>query len=234
MTEGATVNDGPSVSPLKYTLSRDLAAFELRYSLPHHHGVRFSLDDLHLQVDIFTYPKEAISPFRSLLQSHGMFKGQTTTGLLAFDYGLSADKAIHPGASGGIVVDTKSHHIVGVLNAVGGNGESIALADSVLGRLCQQGATPPTSIPSSYRHLALTHFVTGPKNLSKPQCYATRPNSSPIACATLSAVLTFAWGSGEKRPAAVSAYEVRVLEGHQRFRAYPAARKNCRTCRSLQ
>jgi len=132
VTGGATVNDGPSVSPLKYTLSRDLAVFELRYSLPHHHSVPFSLDDLHLQVDIFTYPKEAISPFRSLLQFHRTFKGQTTTGLLALDYGLSADKAIHPGASGGIVVDTKTHHIVGVLNAVGGNGEPIALAGSVL------------------------------------------------------------------------------------------------------
>lgn len=44
--EGATANDGPSVSPLKYTLSRDLAIFELRHSLPHHHGVPFSLDGL--------------------------------------------------------------------------------------------------------------------------------------------------------------------------------------------
>lgn len=39
------------------------------------------------------------------------------------------------------------------------------------------------------------------------------------------AVLTFAWGSGDKRPAAVSAYEVRVLDGHQRFRAYPDGKK---------
>jgi len=38
-------------------------------------------------------------------------------------------------------------------------------------------------------------------------------------------VLTFAWGSGEKRPAAVSAYEVRVLDGHQRFRTYPDGKK---------
>ena len=37
----------------------------------------------------------------------------------------------------------------------------------------------------------------------------------------LIAVQTFDWGSGAKRPAAVSAYEVRVLDGHQRFRAYP-------------
>ena len=39
------------------------------------------------------------------------------------------------------------------------------------------------------------------------------------------AVLTFAWGSGDKRPAAVSAYEVRVLYGHQRFRAYSDVKK---------
>jgi hypothetical protein len=128
--EDATVNDGPSASPLKYTLSRDLAIFELRHSLPHHHGVAFSLEDLQVGqlVDIFTYPKETITPFRSLLQFHGTFKGQTTTGLLAFDYSLSADKTIHPGASGGIVVDAKTHHIVGILNAIARNGELIALA----------------------------------------------------------------------------------------------------------
>jgi hypothetical protein len=52
--EDATVNDGPPASPLKYTLSRDLAVFELRHALPHHHGVAFSLDDLPFaqQVDI--------------------------------------------------------------------------------------------------------------------------------------------------------------------------------------
>ena len=158
MTEGATVNDGPSVSPMRYTLSRDLVIFELRYSLPHHQSVPFSLDDLYLQVGIFTYPKEAISPFRSLLQFHGTFKGQTTTGPLAFDYGLSADKAIHPGASGGIVVDTKTHHIVGVLNALGGNGEPIALAGSVLGCLCQQGATLPGTEHLSFNYGNLPGF----------------------------------------------------------------------------
>ncbi|HEY1471597.1 MAG TPA: hypothetical protein VGF61_21340 [Candidatus Acidoferrum sp.] len=54
--EDATVNDGPSTSPLKYTLSRDLAIFELRRPLPHHHGVPFSFDDLQVgqQVDILT------------------------------------------------------------------------------------------------------------------------------------------------------------------------------------
>ncbi len=44
--KGATMNDGPSVSPMKFTLNRDLAIFELRHSLPLHHGAPFSLDDL--------------------------------------------------------------------------------------------------------------------------------------------------------------------------------------------
>src|SRR5260370_6938141 len=123
--EDATVNDTPYTSPLNYTLSRDLAVFELRHALPRHHGVAFSLDDLQVgqQVDISTYPKETIAPVRSLLQFHGAFKGQTTTGLLSFDYSLSADKTIHPGASGGIVVDAKNHHIVGILNAIARTGE---------------------------------------------------------------------------------------------------------------
>src|SRR5260370_37581003 len=111
--EDATVNDTPYTSPLNYTLSRDLAVFELRHALPRHHGVAFSLDDLQVgqQVDISTYPKETIAPVRSLLQFHGAFKGQTTTGLLSFDYSLSADKTIHPGASGGFVVVSKTPHI---------------------------------------------------------------------------------------------------------------------------
>jgi hypothetical protein len=62
--EHATVNDGPYANPLNYTLSRDLAVFELRHALPRHHGVAFSLDDLQVgqQVDISTYPKETLLP----------------------------------------------------------------------------------------------------------------------------------------------------------------------------
>jgi len=107
--EGATVNAGLSTSPLKYTLTRDLAILELHHSLPHHRGASFSLDDLDVgqQVDIYAYPEEGINPIRSLLQFHGAFKGRTTTGLLAFDYSLSAGRTIRGGASGGIVVDRK-------------------------------------------------------------------------------------------------------------------------------
>jgi hypothetical protein len=39
------------------------------------------------------------------------------------------------------------------------------------------------------------------------------------------AVQTFAWGSGTKAPSATAAYEVRVLEGEQRFREFPNGKK---------
>ena len=84
--EGATLNDIFSERPMKYTLSRDLAIFELRHPLSHYHGITFSPKDLQIgqQVDIYAYPKESINPIRSLLQFHGAFKGEPTTGLLVF------------------------------------------------------------------------------------------------------------------------------------------------------
>src|SRR5207249_11834077 len=39
------------------------------------------------------------------------------------------------------------------------------------------------------------------------------------------AVQSFAWGSGDKEPAAQAEYEVRVIEGVQRFREYPDGKK---------
>lgn len=100
----ATINDASSPDPLKYNLGWDIAIYELRYPLPHHHGIPFSLHDLQLgeEVDIYAYPKESINPIHSLLKFHGAFKGELTGGLLAFDYSPANGKTIHPGASGGL------------------------------------------------------------------------------------------------------------------------------------
>src|SRR5260370_42002320 len=58
-----------------------------------------------------------------------MFKGPTTSGLLAFDYQLSADQHIpRGGASGGGVVDRKTEEIVGILS---GTNQTTAGAGSV-------------------------------------------------------------------------------------------------------
>jgi hypothetical protein len=242
--EGATVNDGPSVGPMKYTLSRDLAIFELRHSLAHHHGVAFSLDDLRVgqEIDIYSYPKESINPIRSLLQFHGTFKGQTTTGLLAFDYSLSADKAIRPGASGGIVVDSKTQQIVGILNGTASDGEPIALAVPVQSLADFVSKVQPClaqSIFPSTKGISPVSADLYPKFMPSPADVLQHRSEEPAEVKALRskaqlladsirnfiAVQTFAWGSGDKAPVAESAYEVRVLDGNQRFRKYPDGKK---------
>src|SRR3989441_9463578 len=126
--EGATANYLPNVGVLPYARERDLAIFELRRSLPHHHGLTFSLDELQLgqEVDIYGYPNGTINPIRKLTRFPATFKAPTTSGLLAFDYQLSGDKPVRiGGASGGIVVDRKTEKIVGILS---GTTEAMALA----------------------------------------------------------------------------------------------------------
>src|SRR5208283_2307719 len=239
--EGATLNEGPYVGPMKYTFSRDLAIFELRHPMPHHHGVAFSLDDLEFgqEIDIYAYPKESINPFRSLMQFHGTFKGRTTAGLLAFDYSLSANKAIRPGASGGIVVDSKTQQIVGILNAIEINGKAIAMAVPVqtladfVGKVLPclaQRIFPPTNGISPVSADLYPKFVpphpvdTLQRRPEEPvQLKVLRSKAQLLADSMRNfiAVQTFAWGSGDKAPAAEAAYEVVVLDGYQRFREYP-------------
>ncbi|MHB8501426.1 MAG: S1 family peptidase [Candidatus Acidiferrales bacterium] len=246
--EGATVNDCLSTAPMKYTLNRDLAIFELNHSVPHHSGVTFSLDDLEIgqEVDIYAYPKEGISPIRSLLRFNGAFKGQTSTGLLAFDYSLSSGKAIRPGASGGIVVDSKTQKIVGILSAIARNGETVALAvpiqaladfvsrvqpilaqsifppakgiSIVLADLYPKFAPPPPSYILEHR----------PEEPAEVKMLRSKAQLLADSMRNFIAVQTFAWGSGNKMPAASSAYEVRVLDGYQRFRKYPDGKREFR------
>jgi len=246
--EAATLNDGPSVGPMKYTISRDLAIFELRHPLRHYHGAAFSLDDLELgqEIDIYAYPKESINPIRSLLRFHGTFKGQTTTGLLAFDYSLSADKAIRPGASGGIVVDSKTQQIVGILNAIARNGEAAALAvpvqsladfvSKVQPCLAQSIFPPPKGI-SPVSVDIYPKFVPPPhtdtlryraEEAAEVKILRSKAQLLADSIRNFVAVQTFAWGSGNKAPVAESAYEVMVLDGSQRFRKYPDGKRELR------
>src|SRR4029077_7843019 len=109
--QGATPNYIPNLGVFPYATKRDLAIFELQRPLPRHHGLTFSLDELEVGqvVDIYGYPKGVLNPFRKLTRFPAKFKGPTTSGLLAFDYQLSADQPIRiAGSSGGIVVDRKT------------------------------------------------------------------------------------------------------------------------------
>jgi hypothetical protein len=251
--EGATVNDGPAgsldlvttrTSSMKYTWHRDLAIFELQHPLREHHGIAFSLQDLQegQEVDIYTYPKGPINPIRKLLQFRGAYKGETTTGLLAFDYRLSGNNSIRPGSSGGIVVDRKSQQIVGILNGMAKDSEATvsavpvqSLADFVtkVEPYLAQSLFPssqgisPVSADLYAKYVPLHADTLEHRAEEPPELKVLRSKAQALADSTRNfiAVQTFVWGSGDNEPAAQAAYEVRVVDGSQKFRLYPKGKK---------
>jgi hypothetical protein len=241
--EGATPNSIPNLGVFPYATKRDLAIFELRCSLPHHHGLTFGLDELEVgqEVDIYGYPKGVINPFRKLTRFPATFKGPMTSGLLAFDYQLSADQPIpRAGASGGIVVDRKTEKVVGILS---GTTEAAAVAVSIQTLvdfvrkvqpfLAQRifpatkevspvsGDIYPKFVPSRSDGL-LQHRPQEPYEVS-----VLRQQAQLLADSIRNfiAVQSFAWGSGDKDPDVRATYEVRVIDGVQRFRSYPDGKK---------
>src|SRR6266705_728252 len=241
--EGATANYLPNVGVLPYAKERDLAIFELRRSLPHHHGLTFSLDELQLgqEVDIYGYPNGIINPIRKLTRFPATFKAPTTSGLLAFDYQLSGDKPIRVrGASGGIVVDRKTEKIVGILSETT-EATALAVPIQTLGDFVSkvqpflaQRIFPTTKdvspvsadlYPKFAPDLAdgLQHRPEEPYEVS-----VLRKKAQLLADSMRNfiAVQSFAWGSGDKEPAAQAEYEVRVIDGVQRFRMYPEGKKD--------
>src|SRR5436309_687837 len=251
--EGATANYLPNVGVLPYAKKRDLAIFELRRSLPHHHGLTFSLDEPQLgqEVDIYGYPNGIINPVRKLTRFPATFKAPTTSGLLAFDYQLSGDKPIRiRGASGGIVVDRKTEKIVGILSVTT---EATALAVPVqtlvdfvskVQPFLAQRIFPTTKDVSPVSADLYPKFVPPPDHYPKfvprradglqhrpeepYEVSVLRKKAQLLADSMRNfiAVQSFAWGSGDKEPAAQAEYEVRVIDGVQRFRMYPDGKKD--------
>lgn len=240
--EGATLHSLPNVGVLPYATERDLAILELRRSLPHHHGLTFSLDELQVgqEVDIYGYPKGIINPIRKLTRFPAAFKAPTTSGLLAFDYQLSADKPIRIlGASGGIVVDRKTEKIVGILSETN---ETMALAVPVqtlvdfvskVQPFLAQRIFPTTKDVSPVsadlypkfvprRAEGLQHRPEEPYEVSVLRQKAQLLADSMRNFITLQ---TLAWGSGDEEPAAQAEYEVRIIDGLQRFREFPDGKK---------
>ncbi len=235
--EGATPNyEAP------YATKRDLAIFELRRPLPHHRGLTFSRDELELgqEVDIYGYPKGVINPFRTLTRFPAKFKGPTTSGLLTFAYHLSSSQPVRiAGSSGGIVVDRKTEEIVGILR---GTTETAAVAvpiqtlvdfvTKVQPFLAQRifPATkqiPPVSadfypqfVPP--RSDGLQHRPEEPDNV---RALRHKAQSLADSIRNFIAVQSYAWGTGDKEPDLEAAYEVRVIDGIQRFRSYPDGKK---------
>ncbi len=248
--KGATANYAPKVGVLPFAMKRDLAIFELGRPLPHHHGLTFSLDELQVgqEVDVYGYPMGIINPIRKLARFPATFKAPTTSGLLAFDYQLSGGKPIRiEGASGGIVVDRKTEKIVGILSGSGTN-ETMALAVPVqtladfvskVQPFLAQRIFPTTKDVSPVSADLYPKFVPPPDHYPKfvprradelqhrpeePYGVSVLRKKAQLLADSMRnfiAVQSFAWGSGDKEPAAQAEYEVRIIDGVQRFRRYP-------------
>jgi len=253
--KGATANNLPNVGAAAYVQSRDLAIFELRRPLPHHHGLTLSLEELQVgqEVDIYGYPKGMINPVRKLTRFPATFKAPTTSGLLAFDYQSSTDKPIRvQGASGGIVVDRKTEKILGILSETT---ETMALAVPVQVLADFVSRVQPfvaQKIFPDYQKVPPVSADLYPKFQPPPDLFASfvpshtgllqhrpeepyevtvlRERAQRLANSmrNLIAVQSFAWGSGNGEPDAEAEYEVRVIDGYQRFRSHPEGKKELR------
>jgi hypothetical protein len=156
---------------------------------------------------------------------------------------LSAGKAIRPGASGGIVVDSKTLRIVGILNGISESGELVATAVPIqslvdfvskvqpfLAQSLFPSSTPISPVPGDIYpkfvppHMEeLRHEPTEPDEVKHLRNKAQQLANS---MRNFIAVQTFAWGAGDNAPSAEAEYEVRVIDGDQRFREYPDGKKS--------
>lgn len=246
--EGATLNDVADGSSLRYTLSRDLAVFQLDKPLRNHHGLQFSTEDLNIgqRVRIYAYPKGAINPFRSLQGFDGVFVGQSADDLLQFDYWPNGDKRLRPGASGGIVVDSESGKVVGIFCGFAKSDQRLVVAVPVesLAEFLNKvqpflaGIVFPIQTEAKWDQPDFyPEYEPEPKHPDEPQhrtaasdesdavkLLRERAQSLTDGMRDFIAVQTFIWGSGDRAEAA-DAYEVQVRDGSQKFREYFTGKK---------
>jgi Trypsin-like peptidase domain len=248
----ATANYFPNEGWLAYAKKRDLAIFELRHSLSHHHGLAFSLDELQpgQEVDIYGYPKGMVNPVRTLVRLPARFKAPTTSGLLAFEYELFSDKPIRiKGASGGIVVDRKTQKVVGILSETNDTmagavpiqtlAEFVRKVQPFLAQKLFPSVieVPPDSedvyakfVPSSdfygrFEPIRVDGLERRPREPHEVSVLREKAQHLVDSMRDFIAVQSYAWGAGDREPEAQAAYEVRVIDGAQRFRRYPDGTK---------
>jgi hypothetical protein len=156
--KGAAANYIPNVGVLPFAMKRDLAIFELRRSLPHHYGLTFSLDELQVgqEVDIYGYTKGMTNPIRKLTRFPAIFKAPTTSGLLAFDYQLSADKPIR----------------ISVAGASDKEVESICVFAHCFSEILRQLSLAPLAPPDTFFNLSFTDLCALVKSSSEQSSFS--------------------------------------------------------------
>jgi len=232
------VNLAEGGGSLKFTPAHDLAIYEMRHPLKNFHGIGFDADDLENspEADMYAYPLNW-NPKRGLVHWHGRFLGKTPQGLLAFSYG---EGRVRGGASGGIVVDSKTKKIIGILNGLPEGPDRVALAVPVKelsdfvtrAQPYLQAALFPKSVfispvatdlyqPYVWPHAGLSQRPVEPTDVVEMRRTAQRLADSMH---NFTAIETFAWGR-RNRPAEMSdAYETLIADGIQFWRR-PGAKK---------
>lgn len=218
---------------LKYTPAHDLAIYEMRHPVKDFHGIGFDADDLENspEVDIYAYPFNW-NPKRGLVRWHGKFIGKTRQGLLAFSY---EEGRVRAGASGGIVVDSKTKKIVGILNGIGEGKDRIALAVPVkelsdfvtrAQPYLQTTLFPKTVFVSPVAADLYPPYVwprvesLSQRPVEPPEVVKLRRAAQHLADSmrNFTATETFAWGRDNREPEVTDAYETLILDGWQRWR----------------
>ena len=218
---------------LKYTPAHDLAIYEMRHCLKKFHGIGFDTNDLenNPEVDIYAYPLNRKLK-RSLVRLHGKFIGKTPQGLFAFRY---EEGQVRAGASGGIVVDSKTKKILGILQGMIEGKDRIALAvpakelSNFVSRAqpyLQAKLFPNTMFVSPiaadlYTSPAWLHSGSLSQRAEEPpEVVKLRRTAQHLAdsMSNFVATETFAWGRDNREPEAADAYETLIVDGWQRWR----------------
>jgi hypothetical protein len=220
-------------SSLKYAPAHDLAIYEMRHPVKDFHGVGFDADDLENspEVDIYAYPFNW-NPKRGLVHWHGKFIAKTYEGLLAFSY---EEGRVRGGASGGIVVDSKTKKIVGILNAIGEGKDRIALAVPIQELSNFVARAQPylqaTLFPKTVFVSPVSADLYPPYIWPRAEDLSQRPvepwevvklrHTAQFLADSMrnfTATETFAWGRDNREPEVTDAYETLIVDGWQRWR----------------
>lgn len=230
---GAQDIDLAAGGSLRYTAAHDLAIYEMRHPLKNFHGISFDADDLDSmsEVDIYAYPLNW-NPKRGLVRWHGRFIGKTPQGLLAFSY---EEGRVCGGASGGIVVGSKTKKIIGILFGPGEGKDRIALAVPVkelsdfvtrAQPYLQTTLFPKTVFISPvaadlYPPYVWPHAESlSPRPVELPEVVKLRRTAQFLADSmrNFTATQIFAWGRDNREPEETDAYETLIVDGWQRWR----------------
>jgi len=218
---------------LKYTPAHDLAIYEMRHPLKNSHGIGFDADDLENspEADIYAYPFNS-NPKRRLVHWHGKFIGKTPQGLLAFSY---EEGRVRGGASGGIVVDSKTKKVVGILNIIVEGKDRVALAVPIKELSDFVTRAEPylqaTLFPKTVFVSPVAADLYPPYVWPRAEGLLQRPAEPPgvlelrrtaqhlaDSMRNFTATQTFAWGRDNREAEVTDAYETLILDGAQQWR----------------